>query len=61
MKERKTTNIKINPDLWEEVKIYSIKQKTDISTWLEEIIKKELEKEVKKIHFLENKKKGRDI
>jgi len=42
--ERKTTSIKINPDLWEEVKIYCIKQKTDISTWLENLIRKELKK-----------------
>jgi len=42
MIERKTTSIKINPELWEKVKIFCIKQKTDISTWLESLIKKEL-------------------
>jgi len=44
MKERKTTSIKVSPNLWEEVKIYCIRQKIDISDWLEEIIKKELKK-----------------
>lgn len=44
MKERKTTSIKVNPELWEEVKIFCIKQKTDISDWLEKIIKKNLKK-----------------
>lgn len=42
--ERKTTSIKIDPNLWEEVKIFCIKQKTDISTWLEKIIKENLKK-----------------
>ncbi len=42
--ERKTTSIKISPDLWEEVKIHCIRQKTDISVYLEELIKKDLKK-----------------
>jgi len=42
--ERKTTSIKIDPNLWEDVKIFCIKQKTDISTWLEKIIKEKLKK-----------------
>jgi hypothetical protein len=42
--EKKTTSIKINPELWQEVKIYCIKQKIDISDWLEKIINKELKK-----------------
>jgi len=42
--EKKTTSIKIDPNLWEEVKIFCIKQKTDISIWLEKIINKELKK-----------------
>lgn len=40
--ERKTTSIKINPELWQEVKIHCIKEKKDISEWLEEIIKENL-------------------
>jgi predicted HicB family RNase H-like nuclease len=43
-KERKTTSLKVNPELWEEVKIHCIRQKTDISDWLEEVIRKELKK-----------------
>jgi hypothetical protein len=42
--EKKTTSIKIDPNLWEDVKIFCIKQKTDISTWLEKIIKDNLKK-----------------
>jgi len=44
MKERKTTSIKVSPELWEDVKIFCIKNKTDISDWLEKIIKKNLKK-----------------
>lgn len=40
--ERKTTSIKINPELWQDVKIHCIKEKKDISEWLEEIIKENL-------------------
>ena len=40
--ERKTTSIKINPKLWEDVKIHCIKQHIDISDWLEKIIKENL-------------------
>jgi hypothetical protein len=46
--ERKTTSIKVNPELWEEVKINCIRQKIDISNWLEQIIKENLGKPVKK-------------
>lgn len=42
--EKKTTSIKINPELWQEVKIYCIKEQIDISDWLEKIINKELKK-----------------
>jgi len=42
--ERKTTSIKVNPELLEDVKIFCIKQKTDISDWLEKIIKENLKK-----------------
>lgn len=42
--ERKTTSIKISPELWQEVKIHCIKQQTDISDWLEKVIKDNLKK-----------------
>ena len=42
--ERKTTSIKVSPQLWEDVKIYCIKKKMDISDWLDIIIRDELKK-----------------
>ena len=42
--ERKTTSIKISPEIWQEVKIHSIMQQVDISDWLEKIIKENLKK-----------------
>jgi hypothetical protein len=48
--ERKTTSIKINPDIWQEVKINCIKQRIDISDWLEQIIQENLGKQIKKIY-----------
>jgi len=42
--ERKTTSIKIDPKIWEDVKIHCIKEHKDISVWLEEIIKENLKK-----------------
>lgn len=42
--EKKTTSIKINPELWQDVKIHCIKEKIDISDWLEKIIKENLKK-----------------
>jgi hypothetical protein len=44
MSERKTTSIKVSPELWQEVKIYCIKKSIDISDWLEKIIKENLKK-----------------
>ena len=41
---KKKTSLVIEEDLWQEVKIYCIKQKKDISEWLTELIKKELKK-----------------
>ncbi|MEM3074968.1 MAG: hypothetical protein QW727_03445 [Candidatus Pacearchaeota archaeon] len=41
---KKKTSLVIDEDLWQEVKIYCIKQKKDISEWLSELIKKELKK-----------------
>ena len=39
---RKTTSIKINPDLWKEVKKYCIDKDMDISDMLENPLRKEL-------------------
>ena len=41
---KKTTSIKIDPDLWKEVKLYCIKEEIDISNYLEKLIKKDLKK-----------------
>ena len=41
---KKKTSLVIEEDLWQEVKIHCIKQKKDISDWLEKIIRKELKK-----------------
>ena len=41
---KKKTSVMIDEDVWQDVKIYCIKQKIDISDWLEEVIKKELNK-----------------
>ena len=38
----KTTSIKINPDLWKEVKKYCIDKDMDISDMLENLLRKEL-------------------
>ena len=39
---RQKTSLIIDENLWRDVKIHCIKEKKDISDWLEEIIKKEL-------------------
>jgi hypothetical protein len=44
MTERKTTSIKVDPDLWKEFKKYAIDQDKDLSNLLEEMIKRELKK-----------------
>ena len=41
---RKTTSIKIDDELWKEFKIKAIEKDKDISTYLEELIKKALKK-----------------
>jgi len=41
---KKKTSLVIDENLWQDVKIHCIKEKRDISAWLEEIIKKELKK-----------------
>ena len=42
--ERKTTSIKINPELWKKVKIHCIKEGKDISEYIEELIKNDINK-----------------
>ena len=41
---KKKTSLVIDEDLWQDVKIHCIKEKTDISEWITELIKKELKK-----------------
>jgi len=41
---KKKTSLMVEEDLWQEVKINCIKNKIDISDWLNKIIKKELKK-----------------
>lgn len=40
--ERITTSIKIDPEMWKEFKKYCIDKNTNISNFLEKLIKKEL-------------------
>jgi len=47
MENRKTTSIKINPEIWNKFKIYCIEKKKDMSDVLEEMINKILKKEAK--------------
>lgn len=49
--ERKTTSIKIKPSIWEEFKIYCIKQKVEMSEKLEEVIKEVLKNDKKEGSF----------
>ena len=42
--KRVTKSIKINPELWKEVKIHVAKTDTDISSFIEIAIKKSLKK-----------------
>jgi len=41
---KKKTSLVIDEDLWQDVKIHCIKEKKDISDWLEELIRGELKK-----------------
>ena len=45
---RKTTSLKIEEELWKEVKIHCIQIGKDISEYLEEIVKSDLKKGGKK-------------
>ena len=40
--ERKTTSLKIEPELWKAVKKHCIDEDLDISEYLEELIKRDL-------------------
>lgn len=48
MNEKKTTSIKVDPDLWKEVKKYCIDKGIDVSDFLEDMIRKEINKNKKK-------------
>lgn len=41
---KQKTSIVIEEELWQNVKIHCIKEKIDISDWLEKLIEKELKK-----------------
>ena len=41
---RKTTSLKIEEELWKEVKIYCIKNNIEISELVEKLLKKEVKK-----------------
>jgi len=40
--ERKTTSIKVEPELWKRVKVYCVEHDMDVSDFLEKIIKEKL-------------------
>ena len=42
--ERKTTSLKINPEIWKQVKIYCATQEIEICDYLEGLLKKDLKK-----------------
>jgi len=44
MNERKTTSVKVNPDLWKEFKKLAIDQDKDLSDVLEQMIKEKVKK-----------------
>jgi hypothetical protein len=41
-KERKTTSIKIDPDVWAEARKHCIDERMDVSEYIEELIKENL-------------------
>jgi len=41
---RKTTSIKIDPELWKRVKKFCIDKEVDVSEYLEKLIKEDLDK-----------------
>lgn len=42
VEQRKTTSIKIDPELWKKAKIYCIENNIDLSLLIEKLIKEEL-------------------
>ncbi len=42
--ERKTTSIKINPEIWKQVKIHCAEQEIEICDYLEGLLKKDLKR-----------------
>jgi len=42
--QRKTTSLKIDPELWKKVKIHCINKGIDISGYIEKLIKEDLKK-----------------
>ncbi len=42
MSERVTKSLKIDPDIWKKVKVYCAQKETDISEYIEELIKKDM-------------------
>ena len=42
--EKKTTSIKVNPELWKDFKKYAIDKERDLSDILEDLIKREVQK-----------------
>ena len=42
--ERKTTSIKIDPELWKKVKKYCIDKEIDVSEYIEGLVKADMEK-----------------
>ena len=42
--KRVTKSLKIDPELWKEVKVYCAKEEIDISVYIENMIKKDLKK-----------------
>lgn len=44
MEERKTTSIKVNPDLWKETKKLAINRGMEVSELVETALRKELQK-----------------
>ena len=43
-KKRDVTSIKVDPELWKEVKIQAIREDIEISVFMDRAIKKELER-----------------
>lgn len=43
MSERVAKSVKIDPNLWKEVKLQAVKDETTISGWVEDALKRKLE------------------